>query len=127
MTDDEMIALHHAGLAQAADALCYFGEVFTRVHGPHPAGHVHAGHEHRFDHQTLLVSGAIAVVARKPRPDGAFEEMGCKEFRAPCPIVIRADTWHEITALEDNTVWICVFAVRDMGEPMFSQRSDPYV
>lgn len=127
MTDDEMIALHRAGVAQAADALCYFGDVFTRVHGPHPAGHVHAGHEHQSDHQTLLVCGSIAVVARKPQPDGSLEEMGRKVFNAPCPIVIRADTWHEITALEDGTVWICAFAVRDMGEAMYSDRSDPYV
>lgn len=122
MTDDQLIAEHKAGIARAADQLCYFGDVFTRVHGPHAAGTVHDGHEHNFDHQTLLVHGAIRVVSTR---NG--EPVGDKVFRAPCPIVIRADTCHQITALEDGTIWVCAFAVRDMGDPLVADRSNPYV
>jgi hypothetical protein len=122
MTDEEMIRNHAEGVAQAGDALCYFGDVFTRVHGPHPLGHVHDGHKHNFDHQTLLVSGSIRIQASK---DGVSK--GDKTFTAPCPIVIRADTEHRIEVLAENTVWICAFAVRDMGDPMVAAGSDPYV
>lgn len=122
MNDADMIADLKAGVAHAADQLCYFGDVFTRVHGPHPAGHVHDGHEHNYDHQTLLVSGAIRIKATK-----GGELVKEKEFRAPTPIVIRADTCHEITVIEDGTVWICAFAVRDFGDPLVGDRSNPYV
>lgn len=122
MNDAEMIAEQRAGIVRAADVLCYFGDVFTRVHGPHPAGHRHDGHEHNFDHQTLLVAGSIRIVARK-----GGEQFGDKVFRAPCPIVIRADVCHEIEVLENGTVWICAFAVRDMGDPLVAAGSNPYV
>lgn len=122
MTDDDLIAEQRAGIVRAADVLCYFGDVFTRVHGPHPAGHKHDGHTHTFDHQTLLVVGALRITARK-----GGVEMGTKEFRAPCPIVVRADTEHEIEVIEDGTVWICAFAVRGMGDPLYTPGMDPYV
>ena len=119
--DAAELEAHRRGLADSAATLCYFGDVFTRVHGPHPAGHVHDGHEHQFDHQTLLVSGSVRIIARR---NG--EVMGDKVFRAPRAIVIRADTWHEITALEDATVWVCAFAVRDLGDPLVHEGCDPY-
>jgi hypothetical protein len=122
MTDEEMIAEQRAGVARAADVLCYFGDVFTRVHGPHPAGHKHDGHEHNFDHQTLLVAGSLRVKSTR-----AGEPVGDRTFSAPCPIVIRADTCHEIEVLENDTVWICAFAVRDMGDPLVAEGSNPYV
>lgn len=122
MTDLELIDLHHENLAHSADVLCYFGDVFSRVHGPHKAGHCHEGHEHNFDHQTLLISGSLRIACTK-----SGEPKGTKTFKAPCPIVIRADTCHKIDVLEDNTVWICVFAVRDMGDPLVAAGSDPYV
>jgi hypothetical protein len=122
MHDADLIAEQRAGIVRAADVLCYYGDVFTRVHGPHPKGHTHDGHEHNFDHQTLLVAGSLKITARK-----AGVDMGEKVFTAPCPIVIRADTCHEIEVLEDGTVWICAFAVRDMGDPLYTKGMDPYV
>jgi quercetin dioxygenase-like cupin family protein len=65
-------------------------------------GDCNVGHEHTFDHQTLLASGALEAVVNGKT---SF-------FRAPHIIFIRAGVSHTFTALEDNTVAYCVHALR---------------
>ena len=67
------------------------------------AGDVNQGHEHEFDHPTLLVKGSVEVDV-----DGVKST-----FTAPQIIYIQRKTIHTITALEDNTVASCIVAVRD--------------
>jgi hypothetical protein len=78
------------------------------------------GHKHKFDHVSLLTKGKVKVEIEGYPP---------KEFTAPTFIVIRKEPNHKFTSLEDNTVWYCVFALRDMdGEPideLYGQEHDP--
>lgn len=68
-------------------------------------GTKHKGHSHEIDHVGNLVSGSARV--RWRREDGSAE--GVTDVLVPAKMTIRADTWHEIEALEDS-VWECWFA-----------------
>ena len=99
----------------------FYGNIWVRSHTYRKAGDTNGGgHYHRFDHVTLLVSGAIRV-----------EVEGCEptRFVAPTFVIISKDKKHKITALEDNTVYYCVFALRDVdGEvtDIYSGNNTPY-
>lgn len=58
-------------------------------------------HEHTYAHATFCASGSCVV-----RKEGK-EIIVTKETQ---PINLRAAEWHEIEALEDNTVFVNVFA-----------------
>lgn len=65
-------------------------------------GDCNVGHEHTFDHQTLLASGALEAVVNG---ETSF-------FKAPHIIFIKAGVSHTFTALEDKTVAYCIHALR---------------
>lgn len=99
--------------------LGYFGNIWVRQNVLEFAGEEFDGHEHKFDHVTLLVSGKVSVQLEGSDP---------KEFTAPTFIVIRKEHSHKITALQDGTIYYCVFALRDLnGEVMeiFGDQHDP--
>jgi hypothetical protein len=99
--------------------LGYFGNIWVRQNVLELAGEAHEGHEHKFDHVTLLVSGKVSIQIGEEVP---------KEFTAPTFIVIRKQHNHKITAMADGTVYYCVFALRDIdGEVMeiFGPQHDP--
>ncbi len=83
------------------------GNFFIRPNYLEKAGDKTVGHTHNFDHVTIIFSGAVHILARWG--NGATVE---KDFRAPAHCLIRADVEHEITALEDNTVYWCCYAHR---------------
>ena len=98
--------------------LGFFGNIWVRQNVL-DANTSFDGHEHKFDHVTLLVSGRVSVQIKDNPP---------KEFTAPTFIVIRKDQRHKITALEEGAVYYCVFALRDLnGEVMeiFGDQHDP--
>jgi quercetin dioxygenase-like cupin family protein len=67
------------------------------------AGDVNEGHEHEFDHITLLTNGSVEV-----------DVNGTKSiFTAPQIIYTQKKTIHTMTALEDNTTASCVIAIRN--------------
>jgi glyoxylate utilization-related uncharacterized protein len=68
------------------------------------AGTVKAGHQHLYDHLTLLARGSVAVEVQGQ----------ITEFRAPSMIYIQAGQEHKLTALEANTVAYCIHALRDV-------------
>lgn len=99
--------------------LGYFGNIWVKQNVLELKGEAHDGHEHKFDHVTLLVSGKVSVQLAGREP---------KEFSAPTFIVIRKEHRHKITALEDGTIYYCVYALRDLnGEVMevFGDQHDP--
>ena len=60
-------------------------------------------HKHVYDHVNLLAQGSIEL-----------EVNGEKTvYTAPSYIFIDRDHFHKMTALEDNTVSICIHAIRD--------------
>lgn len=73
------------------------------------------GHEHNFDHLTVVFSGSIRV--RFTYRNGySFE----KTYHAGSEVLIRADVCHKIWALEPHTLTKCLFAHRDpiTGKPV---------
>jgi hypothetical protein len=100
--------------------LGYFGNIWVRQNTLEHAGMTGGGHHHHFDHVSLLAKGRVRVSMDGKEP---------KEFTAPTFIVIRAECSHEIVALEDDTVYYCVFALRDINgeviEPIFGEQHDP--
>lgn len=107
----------------------FFGGLMVRIHRMLRAGEVHDGHEHHIDHVTLVAQGGIRVKWRRYK-DGEVVAFGEKDFQAPTFVTIRADTHHEITALADDTVWMCLFAVppeyAGSAVDLTSERHTPY-
>lgn len=66
-------------------------------------GDANEGHEHNYDHVTLLTTGSVRVHVDNKTSD----------FTAPQIIYIKQGKSHFIEALEDNTVAFCVHALRD--------------
>lgn len=65
------------------------------------------GHTHNFDHTTIVFRGAVNVIVTKP--DGTII---VKDFVAPSHFLVEADAKHQITALEDDTEFWCVYSHR---------------
>ena len=84
------------------------GNIFIRPNALLPKGYVTHGHKHKFDHTTIVFSGSVHV--KLTNEDGTVIE---KDFVAPSHFLTRANIEHEITALEDNTTYWCVFSLRN--------------
>jgi hypothetical protein len=100
--------------------LGYFGNIWVRQNLLEKTGDIHPGHKHHFDHVSLLASGKVQVTVDGYPP---------KEFTAPTFIVIKKEHQHTFKALQDNTLWYCVFALRDInGEvtDFYSGDNSPY-
>ena len=100
--------------------LGYFGNIWVRQNSILKKGEFFQGHKHHFDHVTLLVKGKILVEV-----DG----YGPKKFEAPTFIIVKKDKMHKITALEDDVIYYCVFALRDDNgeviEPIYADKHNP--
>lgn len=83
------------------------GNVYIRPNPLAKAGDKVDGHKHNFDHTTIVFKGSIHVKATLP--NGSVID---RAFHAPSYCLIRADVEHEITALEDNTEFWCVYSHR---------------
>jgi hypothetical protein len=77
--------------------------VFVKMHYFDAVGDTHEGHSHVFDHITLLATGSVLMKHDK----------GQQEFKAPHLIVTPKGIKHQFTALEPNTIFCCVHAIRD--------------
>lgn len=80
--------------------------VFVKMHVFAKAGDTHNGHAHTFDHITLLASGSVKMV----------HDNGEAEYKAPHLIVTPKGIKHQFTALESNTVFCCVHAIREKND-----------
>ena len=79
------------------------GNIYMRMIYFKNAGDVMPGHSHAYDHPTLLAKGSVEV-----------NYQGIKtKFSAPTVIYIKAETSHEITALEDETLAYCIHPLRN--------------
>lgn len=89
--------------------------VFVKLHRFLKAGDTHEGHAHSFDHITLLASGSVKMV----------HDNGEAEFKAPHLIVTPKGIKHQFTALEPNTVFCCIHAIREKDE--LDAIADPHI
>jgi quercetin dioxygenase-like cupin family protein len=100
--------------------LGYFGNIWVRQHVLEKKGNSFPGHTHKFDHVTLLSKGSVMVHVEGKEP---------KKFTAPTFIIIRKEHQHNIEALEDDTLYYCVFALRNIDgevvEDIFGEEHDP--
>jgi hypothetical protein len=100
--------------------LGYFGNIWVRQNAMEKVGVSHPGHKHHFDHVTLLSKGKVQI---------EVEGQPTKEFSAPTFIVIRKELEHKITALTDDVLYYCVFALRNLDgeviDPMYEEKHDP--
>ena len=80
--------------------------VFVKLHHFLKVGDTHEGHSHAFDHITLLASGSVNMVHDK----------GEAEYKAPHLIVTPKGIKHQFTALEPNTVFCCIHAIREKDD-----------
>lgn len=100
--------------------LGFFGNIWVRQNYLPKAGDRADGHKHHFDHVSLLCRGRVRVEVKGFEP---------KEFTAPTFIVIKKEYEHDFIALEDDTLWYCIFALRDEdGEvtDVYSGDNSPY-
>lgn len=80
--------------------------VFVKLHQFNNAGDTHEGHTHAFDHITLLSYGSVKMV----------HDNGEAEYKAPHLIVTPKGIKHQFTALEPNTVFCCIHAIREQDD-----------
>lgn len=104
----------------AVENVGFFGNIWMRQLTLPKKGNYHQGHRHNFDHVTLVAQGKVLC-----------EIDGCapKVFIAPTWITIRKDDWHKFTALEDDTVYFCIYALRDVEGDVtniYSGDNSPY-
>jgi hypothetical protein len=79
-------------------------------------GDVELGHCHTYDHGTLVSTGKLLV--EMLRDDDTV--ISQKEFTGPSFIFISKWCRHRLTALEDNTVAVCIHAMRDIHGELLS-------
>lgn len=104
--------------AEASDMIDY-GGIWVRKLYFDTTSTVHDGHEHDHDHISLLVKGRVLV---------EVEGYELKEFVAGDMIIIRKEKHHKITALEDDTLWFCIFPHEvNKDEYVYGDNNDPCV
>lgn len=100
--------------------LGYFGNIWIRQNLLEKVGDQGPNHKHAFDHVTLLAKGSVRVKVEGHEP---------KIFTAPTFIVIRKEHSHQIISLENESVYYCIFALRDLDgeviDPLFANEHDP--
>lgn len=83
----------------------FIGNVWVRMNYLAEAGDTAGGHMHYHDHVSLLAKGSVEIqIGAEP----------AKTFVSPTFIVIKKHFAHKITALEDDTVFYCIYAMRDV-------------
>lgn len=81
------------------------GNVFFRKHDLNK-GQSHQGHKHIIDHATLIISGSVNI---------EIENKSIGIYKTGDIIEIDKDKWHKLTALEDNTVYYCIFSTANFS------------
>jgi hypothetical protein len=94
--------------------------VFTRLMHFVNRGDCESGHTHTYDHATMVSAGSVLYEVLDG-PDGNVVK--AKEFKAPGYVFVEKDKYHRITALEDNTVCVCIHALRTIDETIISPDS----
>jgi len=83
------------------------GNIYIRTNDPLKKDQVVEGHKHNFDHATYCAAGALRIDRK------LGEHVDTVEVRAgELPVLIRAGVEHAITALEDGSVYHCIYAHR---------------
>lgn len=91
--------------------------VYCRLMHFEKQGDIELGHYHNHDHGTLVSSGSVRVDMLSD-VDGST--VSSKVFQSPSFIFIAKNKRHRLTSLEDNTVCVCIHAIRDIEGSILS-------
>jgi hypothetical protein len=86
--------------------------VYCRLMKFNKIGDYEMGHYHDYDHGTLLSKGSLKVEMFDPEGNPT----GTKIFQAPTFMFIEKFKIHRLTALEEDTVAVCIHALRSIDE-----------
>jgi hypothetical protein len=88
-----------------------YGNIWTRELHYEKAGEMKKGHKHEFDHLHFLAKGSvqISVYDKQDRDKVLFR----KDYTAPAWIKVPKEHFHDIIALEDDTLGYCIQAVTE--------------
>ena len=76
--------------------------VFSRDMIFERAGDTEQGHTHQFDHASLIAAGSVRLTVNGVSTD----------YKAPCMAYVKKDLVHKVEALEDNSIAVCIHALR---------------
>lgn len=93
----------------------FYAGIFWREHFFYKKGDYHKGHTHSIDHATVVVKGSIKVKVEGKDPF---------EVSAPSIIEIPREVLHEFTALEDDTIYMCVFSTSKYEDTLFTMSDE---
>lgn len=96
--------------------LVAYGGIAVRTLHLEKANQYHQGHRHNYDHMTNLVRGSVLCEVDDAAP---------KVYKAPMQVAIAADKWHKFTALEDDTIYQCIYRQPER-EDLFTAANSPY-
>ncbi len=102
-----------------------YGNIWTRELSLNK-GEAKAGHKHEFDHLHFLASGSVSIrVYNKHDKKKLLVE---NEYTAPSWIKVPKEHFHDIIALEDNTLGYCIQAIRNEdGEVLGTDYTKDYL
>lgn len=83
------------------------GNIFIRENALAKAGDFVNGHAHNFDHTTIIVRGAVDVLAVLPDASVFRAKFAAGQF-----FLVKADVLHTITATADDTFFLCTYSHR---------------
>lgn len=106
--DEPSLAVREREPGVYGDALTIYGNVLIRRFVLRKNEHI-PGHAHTFDHISILLKGSIRVTV-----NGVSTV-----YHAPHEVIMAKEATHSLTALQDGTIWMCIFACRDAnGAPV---------
>lgn len=103
-----------------------YGSIFRRQMVIDQAGCACEGHKHNFHHVTYLIRGKVVMTVcdvdsnDTPIPGTVREEI----FQAPASILIHKNKWHKFTALTDDVIAECIYAIRDGSTGEYTENWD---
>lgn len=71
------------------------------------------GHEHNYDHTTIVIRGRLRITYHQLQADGSWAVSKVEEASQGAAVFIAAGLRHTLKALDDNTQYMCVFSHRD--------------
>jgi len=92
-----------------------YGILYLRQMTVDQVGAAMEGHQHHYDHVTFINRGKVVMTTWKADANGERHPGTLKEeiFQAPAQILIRKENFHKFTALTDDVILQCVYAIRD--------------
>lgn len=94
------------------------GNIYIRTSSPMQKGDQVESHKHHFDHTTFINAGSALIEELAEDGETVVRSVIKSAYETYNWVLIKKGTLHRITALEDHTIYHCVFSHRrpDTGE-----------